>query len=104
MNLVSRTTEAFQTLSLSLRLAMMFAITEILLHNDLYHKRCLPKAGQPFRELSYPCQVLLMQISGAAVVLASAIAFAVIYVRVTIVVLKQTHGTFNMTNAMNLTC
>lgn len=83
---------------------MMFAITEILLHNDLYQKRCLSKADEPVREISYPCQVLLMQISAAASVLASALVFAIIYVRATIIVLKQAHGTFNMTNAMNLAC
>ena len=85
-------------------LALMFTITEILLHIDFYRKRCSTKSSEPSREASYQCQILLIQIAAAALVLVSTLIFAIIYFRVTIMVLKQPHGTFNMSNAMNLTC
>ncbi|CAF1013121.1 unnamed protein product [Rotaria sordida] len=84
--------------------AFMFTITEILLHIDFYLKRCITKLNEPSREASYQCSILLIQIGGATIVLISTIIFAIIYIRVTIMVLKQPHGTFNITNAMNLTC
>ena len=76
----------------------MFAITEIFLHVDLYYRRCLT------RSQFYPCQLLIMQISGAACVLLHCCLFIIIYIHVTIVVLKQAHGTFNLSNAINLPC
>ncbi len=82
----------------------MFTITEIVLHIDCYQKRCVTKATEPSRESLYQCQILLMQIAGAAFVLLNTLMFAIIYIRITIVVLKQPHGTFNISNAMNLTC
>ncbi|CAF2680189.1 unnamed protein product [Rotaria sp. Silwood2] len=84
--------------------AFMFTITEILLHTDFYLKRCITKSNEPSREASYQCLILLIQIGGAAIVLINTIIFAIIYIRVTIMVLKQPHGTFNIANAMNLTC
>ncbi len=85
-------------------LAFMFAITEIFLHSDFYQKRCVTKATEPSRDSSYQCQILLIQISGAAFVLLNTLLFSIIYIRITILVLKQPHGTFNISNAMNLTC
>ncbi|CAF1141449.1 unnamed protein product [Rotaria sp. Silwood1] len=84
--------------------AFMFTITEILLHINFYLKRCVTKFNEPSRETSYQCLILLIQIGGAAIVLISTIIFAIIYIRITIMVLKQPHGTFNITNAMNITC
>ncbi|CAF1242754.1 unnamed protein product [Adineta ricciae] len=84
--------------------ALMFSITEIILHADFYQKRCLTKPHEPSREAFYQCQILLIQIGVAAFVLIHTIVFAVIYFRTTIVVLKQPHGTFNLSNAINFTC
>ncbi|CAF0827759.1 unnamed protein product [Adineta ricciae] len=84
--------------------ALMFSITEIILHADFYRKRCLTKPHEPSREAFYQCQILLIQIGVAAFVLIHTIVFAVIYFRTTIVVLKQPHGTFNLSNAINFTC
>jgi hypothetical protein len=85
-------------------LALMFTITEICLHIDFYQKRCITKPSEPSREASYQCQILLIQIGCAAFVLLNTLIFTIIYFRVTIIVLKQPHGTFNISNAMNLTC
>ena len=82
----------------------MFSITEIYLHLDFYQKRCVTKANEPSRESSLPCQILLIQAGGAALTLLNTLIFIVIYIRITIVVLKQPHGTFNLSNAMTLTC
>jgi len=84
--------------------ALMFTITEIVLHTDFYQKQCITKATEPSRESSYQCQILLIQIGGAAFVLLNTLIFAIIYIRITILVLKQPHGTFNLSNAINLTC
>lgn len=84
--------------SLSL-LALMFSIAELVLHVDLYRRQCLAMAEQ-----FYPCQMLLMQMSGAACVLLHCCFFIVIYIHVTIVVLKQAHGTFNFSNALRVPC
>ncbi|CAF1327575.1 unnamed protein product [Adineta ricciae] len=89
---------------ISFYLALMFSITEIILHADFYQKRCLTKPHEPSREAFYQCQILLIQIGVAAFVLIHTIVFAVIYFRTTIVVLKQPHGTFNLSNAINFTC
>jgi hypothetical protein len=82
----------------------MFAITEIFLHIDFYQKRCITKPTEPSRDSSYQCQILLIQTGIAAFVLLNTLVFAIIYIRITILVLKQPHGTFNLSNAMNLTC
>lgn len=82
----------------------MFSITEIVLHTDSYQKRCMTKATEPSRESSLPCQILLAQTGAAAFTLLNTLQFAIIYIRITIVVLKQPHGTFNLSNAMNLNC
>lgn len=82
----------------------MFAITEIILHTDFYQKRCLTKSTEPSRESSYQCHILLIQIAGAAFVLLHTLIFVIIYIRITILVLKLPHGTFNISNAMHLTC
>lgn len=84
-------------------LASMFAIAEIVLHTNVYQKRCIIKTSGPLPETPYQCQILLIQIVGAAVVLLNTLIFVIIYFRVTIIVLKQPHGTFNLTNAMNVT-
>jgi hypothetical protein len=81
----------------------MFTITEILLHSESYRKRCITKASEPTREISFHCQILIVQMAATALVLLSTISFSIIYFRVTIIVLKQPHGTFNMSNAINLT-
>ena len=81
----------------------MFAITELLLHSDLYRKRCFPKPTEPTRPLTFQCQILIIQMTAAALVLISTIVFSIVYFRITIVVLKQPHGTFNMSNACQLT-
>jgi hypothetical protein len=81
----------------------MFTITEILLHSDLYRKRCLTKANEPTREITFHCQIILIQMAAAALVLICTIIFSIIYFRVTMIVLKQPYGTFNMSNAINLT-
>jgi hypothetical protein len=81
----------------------MFTITEILLHSESYRKRCVTKASEPTREISFHCQILIVQMAATALVLLSTISFSIIYFRVTIIVLKQPHGTFNMSNAINLT-
>jgi len=102
---VGKEKRIFNTINILLSfLASMFTITEIVLHSDFYQRRCLTKPSQPSREASYQCQILLMQIAGAAFVLLNTLMFAIIYIRITIVVLKQPHGTFNISNAMNLTC
>ncbi|CAF2132174.1 unnamed protein product [Rotaria magnacalcarata] len=85
-------------------IAFMFTISEVLLHIDVYQKRCISKFNGPLRETSFQCQILLIQTGGATLVLVSTIIFAIIYFRITIMVLKQPHGTFNISNAMNLTC
>lgn len=77
---------------------MMFAITEILLHLDLYRRQCSA------REHLSSCFILILQMSGAACVLLHSCLFMIIYIHVTIVVLKQAHGTFNFSNAMNIPC
>ena len=82
----------------------MFSITEICLHNDVYQRRCVTRADAPARDASHQCQILLLQVAGAGFVLINTLVFALIYLRVTMVVLKQAHGTFNMSKAMNLTC
>jgi len=82
----------------------MFTITEIFLHTAFYQKRCITKATEPSRESTYQCQILLIQIGGATCVLLNTLIFVIIYIRITILVLKQPHGTFNISNAMNLTC
>lgn len=81
----------------------MFTITEILLHTDLYRKRCITKANEPTRELTFHCQVILVQMAAATLVLVCTIIFSIIYFRVTMIVLKQPHGTFNISSAINLT-
>lgn len=84
--------------------ALMFAISEIYFHLDFYQKRCVTKASEPSRESSFPCQILLVQTGGAALTLLNTLIFIFIYIRITILVLKQPHGTFNLSNAMNFTC
>ncbi|UJR36857.1 hypothetical protein I4U23_029570 [Adineta vaga] len=85
--------------------ALMFTITELFLHSESYRKRCLTKVNEPTREMTFYCQILLIQISAAVIVLISTIVFSIIYFRVTMIVLKQPHGTCNMSNALNLnTC
>lgn len=84
--------------------ALMFAISEIYFHLDFYQKRCVIKFNEPSRELSFPCQILLLQTGGAAFALLNTLIFIIIYIRITILVLKQPHGTFNLSNAMNFTC
>ncbi|UJR09304.1 hypothetical protein I4U23_013547 [Adineta vaga] len=84
--------------------ALMFSITEIVLHVEFYQKRCLTKPNEPSREAFYQCQILLIQIGIAAFILINTILFAIIYFRITIIVLKQPHGTFNLSNAINLSC
>jgi hypothetical protein len=102
---VGKEKRIFNTINILLSfLASMFTITEIVLHSDFYQKRCLTKPSEPSREASYQCQILLIQIGGAALVLLNTLIFVIIYFRVTIIVLKQRHGTFNISNAMNLTC
>jgi hypothetical protein len=81
----------------------MFTITEILLHSDLYRKRCLTKPNEPTREITFHCQIVLIQMAAAVLVLICTISFSIIYFRVTMLVLKQPHGTFNMSNAIHLT-
>jgi len=81
----------------------MFTITEILLHSDLYRKRCLTKANEPTREITFHCQIILTQMAAATLVLICTIICSIIYFRVTIIVLKQPYGTCNMSNAINLT-
>ncbi|CAF1291871.1 unnamed protein product [Rotaria sp. Silwood1] len=83
--------------------ALMFTITEILLHSDLYRKRCITKPSEPTRELTSHCQIVILQMAAATLVFVSTIVFSIIYFRLTMVVLKQPHGTFNMSNAINLT-
>ena len=83
----------------------MFTITELFLHSDLYRKRCLSKAHEPTRELTFHCQIILFQMAAAALVLICTISFSIIYFRATLIVLKYPHGTLNMSNAMNFsTC
>ncbi len=82
-------------------LALMFTITEILLHSESYRKRCISKASEPTRELTFHCQIIIVQIAAAVLVLLSTIIFSIIYFRVTMIVLKQPHGTFNISNAIN---
>ncbi|CAF1065125.1 unnamed protein product [Rotaria sordida] len=83
--------------------ALMFTITEILLYSDLYRKRCITKPSEPTRELTFHCQLVIIQMAAATLVFVSTIVFSIIYFRVTMIVLKQSHGTFNMSNAINLT-
>lgn len=82
----------------------MFSITEIYLHLDFYQKRCVTSTNEPSRESSFPCQILLIQTGGAALMLLNTLIFIIIYIRITILVLKQPHGTFNLSKAMNFTC
>lgn len=81
----------------------MFTITEILLHIDLYRKRCLTKPNEPIRELTFHCQIVLIQIAAAALVFLCTMIFSMIYFRITMIVLKQPHGTYNISNAVQLT-
>ncbi|CAF3645054.1 unnamed protein product [Rotaria sordida] len=71
--------------------------------NDLYRKRCITKPSEPTRELTFHCQLVIIQMAAATLVFVSTIVFSIIYFRVTMIVLKQSHGTFNMSNAINLT-
>lgn len=80
-------------------LAVLVSIVELFLHVDLYRRQCLS-----IREQISPCQMLLMQMSGAACVLLHCCFFIFIYIHVTIVVLKQAHGTFNLSNAIRVPC
>ncbi len=82
----------------------MFAITEICLHIDFYQKRCITQPTAPSRASSYQCQILLSQIGIATFILLNTIIFTIIYIRISILVLKQPHGTFNLSNAINITC
>ncbi len=84
-------------------IALMFTITEIFLHINFYQKRCITKATEPSRESLYQCQILLIQTGCAAFVLLNTLIFGIIYIRLTILVLKLPHGTFNISNAINLT-
>jgi hypothetical protein len=81
----------------------MFTITEIVLHSELYRKRCITKPSEPTREITFHCQIVIVQMAAAALVLVCTISFSIIYFRVTMIVLKQPYGTFNMSNAINLT-
>ena len=81
----------------------MFTITEILLHSDLYRKRCITKPHEPTRELTFHCQIVLIQMAASALVFICTIIFSIIYFRVTFTVLKQPYGTFNISNAIQLT-
>jgi hypothetical protein len=81
----------------------MFTITEIVLQCEIYRKRCITKPNEPTREITFHCQIVLVQMTAAALVLVSTIVFSIIYFRLTMIVLKQPHGTFNMSNAINLT-
>ncbi|CAF1133039.1 unnamed protein product [Adineta steineri] len=83
--------------------ALMFTIIDILLHSDLYRKQCITKPDEPTREITFSCQIIMVQLAAAALVLVSTIVFSIIYLRVTMIVLKQPHKTFNMSNAINLT-
>lgn len=84
-------------------LALMFTITEIFLHIDLYRKRCITKSDEPTRELTFHCHMILTQIAAATLVLICTIIFSIIYFRITFIVLKQPYGTCNMSSAINLT-
>ncbi|CAF2060497.1 unnamed protein product [Rotaria magnacalcarata] len=84
-------------------IALTFTITELLLHSDLYRKRCITKPNEPTRELTFYCQFVIVQMAAAVLVLICTIVFSIIYFRITMIVLKQSHGTFNMSNAINLT-
>jgi hypothetical protein len=75
----------------------MFAVTELFLHRDVYEKRC-----RAVNEHLSACDILLTQMIGAALVILWTSIFFVIYIRVTIIVLKCAHGTFNMKNALHL--
>ena len=81
----------------------MFTITEILLHIDLYRKRCLTKANELTRDLPFHCQILLVQIAAASLVSVCTIIFSIIYFRLTFIVLKKPHGTCDISNAIHLT-
>ena len=81
----------------------MFTITEILLHSELYRKRCTTQPDEPTRESTFQCQIVIIQMAATTLVLISTIIFSIIYIRVTLIVLKQPHGTFNMSKAINLT-
>jgi len=83
--------------------ALMFTIIEILLHSDLYRKRCITRTNEPTREITFYCQIIFIQMAAAVLVLICTIIFSIIYFRVTMIVLKQPYGTFNMSNAFNLT-
>lgn len=82
-------------------IALLFAIAEICLHTNFYQKRCTNKFSE---ELFSACQILFLQTITAALVVCQTIFFVFIYVRLTILVLKQPHGTFNLSNALNITC
>ncbi|CAF2550418.1 unnamed protein product [Rotaria sp. Silwood2] len=84
-------------------IALIFTIIEILLHSDLYRKRCITKPSEPTRELASHCKIAIIQMAAATLVFGSTIVFSIIYFRVTMVLLKQPHGTFNMSNVINLT-
>ena len=84
-------------------LALMFTITELFLHSEFYRTRCLSKPNEPIRELTMHCQIVLIQMVAAGLVLVCTVIFSIIYFRVTLIVLKQAHGTYNMSNAFQLT-
>lgn len=84
-------------------LALMFTITELFLHSEFYRTRCLNKPNEPIRELTIHCQIVLIQMVAAGLVLVCTVIFSIIYFRVTLIVLKQAHGTYNMSNAFQIT-
>jgi len=55
--------------------ALMFTITEILLHSESYRKRCITKPNEPTREITFHCQIVIIQMAAAALVLISTIVF-----------------------------
>ena len=82
---------------------MIFTISELVLHSDLYRKKCTIKGNEPTQYWTLSCQILISQMAAAAVVLLSAIIFSMIYIRLTLIAVKQAHGTYNLSNAIHWT-
>ena len=80
----------------------MFTITELLLHSEFYRTRCLSKPDEPILDPTIHCQIVLVQMVAAGLVLLCTMIFSIIYFRVTLIVLKQAHGTYNMSKAFQI--
>lgn len=82
--------------------ALSFSISEVYLHyTEFLGETC---AEIKLKKMFISCQTLIIQICFASVVCASSTCFTIIYIYVSLIDLKKTYGTFNISNVLNFNC